>query len=125
MTEQAATSAQAEKSLKKIDKADLALPGQSKMDKALIDRAVEDLNAMYTAKGLELARAMGEYVLENFFGGDLTNLQKDQSHVSWRPSDCICTAQAFGSSNARPRFNAIDLNWSEVPGALARRPPLR
>ncbi len=84
MTEQAATSTQAEKSLKKADKTDLALPGQSKMDKALVDQAVEDLNAMYTAKGLELARAMGEYVLENFFGGDLTNLQKDQSHVSWR-----------------------------------------
>ncbi len=84
MAEKTKTSEKASNDLTKSKKGDLALPGQSKVDKTLIDKAVQDLNALYTAKGLELARAIGEYILKTFFGGKFENLEADQSHVSWR-----------------------------------------
>ena len=50
---------------------ELVLPGESDVDSQILDQAVIELNRIYIAKGLEAARAMGEYVLETFFDGSL------------------------------------------------------
>ena len=42
------------------------LPGEYDVDNALLDRTVQDLNHLYTAKGLETARDLGEYVLREY-----------------------------------------------------------
>jgi hypothetical protein len=49
----------------------LPLPGATEVDAALVDQAVADLNAIYASKGIETARALGEYVVDRFFGGDV------------------------------------------------------
>jgi len=61
-----------------------ALPGYGDVDDALVRRAVSDLNRIYAAKGLETARAMAEYLLGNFFGGDIDNFElAGKKHVSY------------------------------------------
>lgn len=60
------------------------LRGQDKVDKALLDQAVEHLNALHEEKALELVVEMGEYVLNTFFGGDTGNLGAEKVHASWR-----------------------------------------
>ena len=62
----------------------LDLPGATKVDDKLVDSAVEEINRLHSAKGLELARAMGEYLVKTFFGGDLDNFGVEKSHASWR-----------------------------------------
>ncbi len=41
------------------------------VDAVLVDQAVKNINAIHAAKGLETARAIGEYLLKAFFGGSL------------------------------------------------------
>lgn len=61
------------------------LPGQAEVNSKLLDEAVEDLNRLYRTKGLETARAVGEYVLETFFEGDVDNFRTaGTKHVSFR-----------------------------------------
>ncbi len=62
----------------------LALPGAAAADDALLDQVVADINRLHTAKGLELARALGEYLVGAFFGGSLDNFKVERSHASWR-----------------------------------------
>lgn len=61
------------------------LPGGTSVDDDILDRAVADLNAIYVTKGLETAVAIGEYVLDAFFDGDLTRARNTRKkHVSFR-----------------------------------------
>jgi len=102
------------------ERADVAvgLPAATEVDAALVDQAVADLNAIYASKGIETARALGEYVVDRFFGGD------------------VDTATRFGASGARHRsFRALaerdDLHVSHahlwvsvrVLGQLRQLPP--
>ncbi len=41
------------------------------VEDGLVDSAIEGLNALYLGKGLELGIAVGEYLVEVFFGGEL------------------------------------------------------
>ena len=52
------------------------LPGEAKVDDALVDQAVERINRLYTGRALEMAREIGGYVLEKFFGGDANNFRE-------------------------------------------------
>ena len=47
----------------------------------MIDEAVRQINHIYSVKGLETAKAIGEYLLETFFDGDLEAIH-DRSHNS-------------------------------------------
>jgi hypothetical protein len=61
------------------------LPGEYDVDNALLDRTVQDLNHLYTAKGLETARDLGEYVLREYFGDDYHAFKKrNKKHVSFQ-----------------------------------------
>ena len=61
------------------------LPGDYTLDRALVDRAVADLNALYTEKAMETAVAIGTYVLDNFFEGDIWAFaQRRRAHLSFR-----------------------------------------
>lgn len=61
-----------------------ALPGAAELDQSLVDQAVADLNRLHAAKGLETARAMGEYVVARFFGGEIDAFEtQGRSHVSF------------------------------------------
>lgn len=63
----------------------LALPGEYREDEEFVRGAVQDINAMFTRKGLETAVAIGEYVLEHFFGGDPERFrERGRSHLSFR-----------------------------------------
>jgi hypothetical protein len=58
--------------LAKIDDNDLpALPGIEKIDKGLLSEAVSELNRLYAAKSVETSCAIGEYILDRFFEGDM------------------------------------------------------
>ncbi len=46
------------------------LPGEDTVDEQMVDNAVVHINGVYVAKGLEMARAIGEYVMTTFFGDD-------------------------------------------------------
>ena len=60
------------------------LPGEAAVDETLVNQAVHDINAIYGAKGLETARAVGEYVLAKFFNGDLDYAEKKHGkHLSF------------------------------------------
>lgn len=60
------------------------LPGEAEADEQLLDKAVIELNRIYVGKGLETARALGEYVLEHFFGGDEEAFhEKGRQHASF------------------------------------------
>ena len=48
-------------------KAELLLPGEGEIDDALLNEAVIEINSIYVTKGLEMARAVGNYVVEKFF----------------------------------------------------------
>jgi hypothetical protein len=62
----------------------LAPKSAAAVDEKLVRQAVLDINAIHSAKGLETARAMGEYVLSKFFGGDLDYAQKSHTkHLSF------------------------------------------
>jgi len=62
-----------------------SLPGATKIDNSILDDAVVELNRIYIAKGLEAARAMGEYVLETFFEGNPENFRKrSKKHLTFR-----------------------------------------
>lgn len=61
------------------------LPGDTTLDRRLVDRAVADLNALYTQRAMETAVAIGTYVLDNFFGGDIWAFaQRRRAHLSFR-----------------------------------------
>jgi hypothetical protein len=50
-----------------------------------LDRAVEDLNRIYTHGGLKTAVAMGRYILERFFGGDVAEFRSHRGDsISFR-----------------------------------------
>jgi len=61
------------------------LPGEEFIDDRMMDRVVDQLNAIYISKGLEAAKEMGEYVLEEFFAGDLNAFHtRGRKHMSFR-----------------------------------------
>lgn len=63
----------------------VTLPGEARTDDAVLTQAVQHINRLYTAKGLETARAIGSYVLETFFGSDPENFRKKgKKHVTFR-----------------------------------------
>ncbi|MBT9555523.1 MAG: hypothetical protein IV100_05805 [Myxococcales bacterium] len=45
-------------------------------DQALVDRAVHDLNALYVEASLEVTRVVGQYVADNFFGGEVAKVEE-------------------------------------------------
>lgn len=65
-----------------------SMPGAAEVDRALVDQAVRDLNQIYTTKGMETARAIGEYVVHHFFAGDLDAAARfgpsGERHLSFR-----------------------------------------
>jgi len=62
-----------------------SLPGETSADDSVLDQAVGELNRIYIAKGLEAARAMGEYVLDTFFAGDPANFRtRSNKHITFR-----------------------------------------
>ncbi len=61
------------------------LPGEAKVDKALVNDAVERINRLYTGRALEMAREIGGYVLETFFDGDASNFrERGSEHASFK-----------------------------------------
>ena len=61
------------------------LPGEVAVQASLVDQAVKDINRMYITKGLETARAIGEYVLRTFFAGSADYFRRRGArHVSFR-----------------------------------------
>ncbi|TVQ96392.1 MAG: hypothetical protein EA398_15995 [Deltaproteobacteria bacterium] len=61
------------------------LRGEAEVDEDLLRDAVSDINAIYAAKGLEMARALGNYVVETFFGGDLDRFHdRGRGHATFR-----------------------------------------
>jgi hypothetical protein len=64
---------------------EVALPGLSATEKPLIDKAIDDLNTLYTRKGLETAEAIGDYILQAFFEGDIDNYnQFGRKHATFK-----------------------------------------
>jgi hypothetical protein len=62
-----------------------ALPGAIELAPELLDRAVGDINRIYSAHGLRTARELGEYLVATFFAGDLdAALTRARAHVTWR-----------------------------------------
>ena len=62
-----------------------ALPGELTPDEALVDSVVTSLNAVWRAKGLELARALSQIVLDALFAGSArTFLDRRSRHASFR-----------------------------------------
>ncbi len=60
-------------------------PGENTPSPVLLDEAVDHLNRIYVAKGLEAAREIGEYVLRAFFDGDLKAFHaKGRKQMSFR-----------------------------------------
>ena len=47
------------------------LPGEDVIDNALVSKAFDRIREITTAKGLETAKAIGEFLIETFFAGDL------------------------------------------------------
>ncbi len=63
----------------------VALPGAAKVDNMLLDEAVEEINHLTMAHGLEHARAVGEVIVRRFGGGDLDAFRTGATqHTSWR-----------------------------------------
>ena len=61
------------------------LAGEDQLDETLLDKAVAEINRIYVSKGLETARAIGNYVVGAFFGGDLESFrQREKKHVTFR-----------------------------------------
>lgn len=61
------------------------LPGEGQVEPLLLDEAVADLNRIYVSKGLETARAVGDYALAKFFKGDPANFKdRANGHISFR-----------------------------------------
>ena len=52
-----------------------ALAGEGEIEPRLLSAALAEVNRIYTSKGLETARAIGEYLLAHFFGGSLVAFQ--------------------------------------------------
>jgi hypothetical protein len=51
----------------------------------MITTAVQEINRLHVAKGLEAARTLGEYLLTTFFGGDLQAFTaREKKHASFR-----------------------------------------
>ncbi len=61
------------------------LPGARRVDAALLDAVVADVNRITTTSGLEHARAVAEVVVGRLGGGDLDAFQAAASeHATWR-----------------------------------------
>ena len=64
---------------------DGTLPGEMHLAGDLLDQAVVEINRIHTQKGLELARALGRYLVRTFFGGSLRSFRERQSgHTTFR-----------------------------------------
>lgn len=61
------------------------LPGEVAVDAALVAEAVQKVNQIYGDGARATAKAMGEYLLTTFFGGDLDGFRsKKTKHVSFK-----------------------------------------
>ena len=61
------------------------LPGEKAVDSVLVQSAVQRINEIHRNKGIETARAIGEYLLDAFFDGDVTAFRsKGKKHASLR-----------------------------------------
>ncbi len=61
------------------------LPGETQVDEALVDQAVQHINRLYTTRALEMAREIGGYVLATFFDGDAENFrERAGSHATFK-----------------------------------------
>jgi len=61
------------------------LPGGIGIDRSLLTQAVREINTMYTRKSVETSCVIGEYLLENFFEGDIGNFDKwGDKHETFR-----------------------------------------
>ncbi|MCB9764136.1 MAG: hypothetical protein H6739_30475 [Alphaproteobacteria bacterium] len=61
------------------------LPGEREFSEEILDKAVSDLNKIYTVKGLETACMVGQYILNTFFGGDPDAFRgRGRRHVTFR-----------------------------------------
>ena len=70
---------------RRTEQALVQLAGEDHLDEALLDKAVAEINRIYVSKGLETARAIGNYVVNAFFGGDLESFrQREKKHVTFR-----------------------------------------
>jgi hypothetical protein len=62
-----------------------SLRGVEKIDTVLLDDAVATINRIYVGKGLELYFAVGDYVLNTFFGGDPETFHtRGKGHATFR-----------------------------------------
>lgn len=61
------------------------LPGEGVVVDQLVDEVVAHLNGIYTARGLEMARDVGEYLIATFFEGDAARFHaRHKDHRSFR-----------------------------------------
>ncbi len=61
------------------------LPGEDAIDNALVSQAFERIREITTAKGLETAKAIGEFLIETFFAGDLAKFTaRNKKHASFK-----------------------------------------
>jgi len=93
-----------------------ALPGEREVDAQLLDQAVRRINHIYAAKGLELARAIGNYVVETFFAGDL-----DQFRARQRRQACHLSRPGQARGPAGRLHHHLVLGCSAGPAPLPSR----
>lgn len=79
----------------------VVLPGENEVDEALVESAACTINRIHTARGLATARAIGEYLLETFFGSDIEAFDaREKKHASFqalarRPDLCISASNLW------------------------------
>lgn len=69
---------------KKANEIRVDLPGGATLDTGLVDRAVQELNRVYQAKGIETARAVAKVVIDAFFAGNVDEFNaRKGTHISF------------------------------------------
>lgn len=99
------------------------LPGERSFDRRILERAVRDLNAMYTVGGLETARAVGDYILATFFEHDREAFRtRGRQHVTFRG---LAAREDLGMSYSFIWYSVAVLEQLEqLPSDVAEALPL-
>jgi len=93
------------------------------VDYELVDRAVEDLNSIYTSRALETACAIGRYVVEHFFHGAAVGFRRyGDKHASFRALGRH-PGLRFAASYLWTAVAVLD-QLTEMPDDIGRRLPL-
>jgi hypothetical protein len=66
-------------------RATAATSGEDSVATALLDKVVAEVNRIHSQKGMELARALGQFLLKSFFGGSIETFKaRAAKHATFR-----------------------------------------